>query len=59
MYTHAEKFGIDLESYLFPIPHAYLHLEQTIREMSVVWHHGMSARDRMFYASKLKMLFEA
>lgn len=59
MYTHAKKFGIDLEPYLFPIPAPFLHLEQVIREMSVVWNHGMSARDRMFYAGKLKMLFEA
>jgi hypothetical protein len=58
MYTHAEKFGIDLEPYEFPIPGVFQHLEGAIRRMSVVWHHGMSARDRMFCAKKLKMLFE-
>ncbi len=59
MYTHAKKFGIDLETYSFPIPQPFLHLEETIREMSVVWQHEMSARDRMFYAGKLKKLFES
>jgi hypothetical protein len=58
MFTHAKKFGIDLETYSFPIPQPFLHLEETIREMSVVWQHEMSARDRMFYAGKLKKLFE-
>lgn len=59
MYTHAAKFGVDLEHYAFPIPPAHRHLEKIIHENSVVWHHGMSARDRMFYAAKLKMLFNA